>query len=225
MPDSSLVDRGHLITNSLVKDIIQVSTPTNSYWNKFMQYTAANRAIIRWETKVKEISRSCLDTNGFSLNTIKSDFYLISGTKPYAEDSTQNIKIRGMAIPQMQWTAMCCAMEIEVNSVKTEVVMSGGYIASNRKANAGYSESDVDATLFPVFPQFSKDQMLMDLPMLRKGIVTQFDDTMDSSKDDVSMTAEYFFGKDSPCDKQARKNDWISTIIDGTCLHYTVCSG
>ena len=213
MPGHVLVNRGHLIPNSFVKDIIQVSNPTNSNWNKFMQYMAANGAIIKWEKKIKKISQQCLNTKGFSSATIKSDFYLISGTKPYSKGSSRNIKVSDLAIPQLQWTAMCCKMKISVKSARADVVMAGGYIGSNVKLNARFSEGDGD--FFPLFPPYKNDQMLMDLPMLRRGMEGQFEDTTDVSTDDVPMKAEYFFGENNPCDTQERKNDWISSIMQG----------
>ena len=215
--DYPLIDRGHLIANSFVKELIDVSCPTNSYWNKFIQYEPANRAIIDWETRIKTISQQCLNTEGFK--QIQSDFYLISGTKPYKEKSAKNNAVEGMAIPQLQWTAMCCVMEIDVSGKKEKVVMSGGYIASNVKPNAKYIESDVDQTLFPIFPRYSYDQMLMDLPMLRKGMIENFEDKT-TSADDVTMKAEYFFGDKNPCDVQERKNDWILETIKGITYRY-----
>ena len=211
IPDYPLIDRGHLITNSFVKEIIDVSSPTNSYWNKFLQYEPANRAIVDWEDKIKTISQQCLNTVGFK--QIQSDFYLISGTKPYNEKSDKNIAVEGIAIPQLQWTAMCCVMEIDL-AKKEKIVMSGGYIASNIKPNAKYLGKDVDQTLFPIFPRYTNDQMLMDLPMLRKGMMKNFEDKTKSA-DDVTMKAEYFFGHKNPCDLQERKNEWISETVKG----------
>ena len=215
MPNHVLVNKGHLITNGIVKDIIKVSNPTNNYWNKFMQYEAANGAITKWEEKIKSISQQCLNTNGFPSTTIKSDFYWISGTKPYSKGSSRNIKIFDMAIPQLQWTAMCCRIKINVKNKLTDVVLAGGYIGSNVKPNAHIPENAARNTLFPVFPPYENNQMLMDLPMLIRGMEGQFEDTTDVNKDDVVMKAEYFFGENNPCDTQDRKNDWISSIMEG----------
>ena len=207
-----LINRGHLITNSFVNEIIGVSNPTYNNWNKFLQYVPANSAIVEWEDKIKIISKQCLNTAGFK--QIQSDFYLISGTKPYEKKSGKNIILEGIAIPQLQWTAMCCVMEIELTGKKEKIVMSGGFIASNVKPNAKYLNNGLDKTLFPIFPRYTDDQMLMDLPMLRKGMMVNFEDKTKSA-DDVTMKAEYFFGHNNPCDLQERKNEWISETVKG----------
>ena len=193
----------------MVKELIQVSYPTNNYLNKFLQYIAANSAITKWEDKIKDISQQCLNTNGFTTDQIKTDFYMISGTKPYDKQSSRNIKINDMAIPQLQWTAICCQMKIGTY----DLVMSGGYITSNRKPDFQIKANDLGGKVFPIYPPYGEDNALMDLPMLKRGLQEKFEDLPD--EDDVDMSVDHIFGKNHPCDEQKRSNEWMSNVIEG----------
>ena len=121
-----------------------------------MQYKAANRAITSWEHEIRDIGLACLDTKRFASTGIKTNFYMISGTKPYKQGSPRNVEIKDMAIPQLQWTAMCCRMKIGTTH---DITLSGGYIGSNRKPDYQQSDEDLDQNLFPVFPPFGKEEV------------------------------------------------------------------
>ena len=120
-----------------------------------MQYKASNRGIVPWEERIREIGSVCLNTNGLESTNIETDFYMISGTKPYDKQSSLNIKIEDMAIPQLQWTAMCCRMKIGAY----DIVMSGGYIGSNRKPDSPLpsGNEEIDKKQHPVFPPFENE--------------------------------------------------------------------
>lgn len=153
------VDRGHLISSGFVKSILGVSSPTFNYWNKFLQYKAANRGITRWEKHISDIAIMCLNTKGLESTDIEADFYMISGTKPYNKQSSLNIKSEYMAIPQLQWTAMCCRMKIDAY----DIVMSGGYIGSNRKPDPPLpsGNEEIDKNEHPVFPPLQNNKVFM----------------------------------------------------------------
>ena len=152
----------------------------------------------------------CLNTKGFTTDEIKSDFYLISGTKPYDKKSPRNIEIEHMSIPQLQWTAMCCRMKI---GSQHDITMSGGYITSNRKPDFQIENDDEGGKVFPMFPPH--DEEMMDLPMLRRGLNEKFEDGTDWGKEDVIMSADHIFGNKNPADVQERSNEWIINVIKG----------
>ena len=213
--DSRTVNRGHLISNDFVKRLISLDAAkkTYNYWNKFMQHKAINSAITGFENELTTIAEQCINTNGFTKDQIESNFYFVSGVKPFKEGSVKDLREFGMTVPQLQWSAICCQMKF--GETKT-FNLSGGYISVNQRPKIKLTTQgrNYEKYYFPIFPP-DKDDTLMSLQSLKKGIVTELDE---EKKNDINMKVDYFFGDEHPCDTQTRPDEWAKQLLASKCL-------
>ena len=216
------VNRGHLISNDFVKRLVSPDAAKKTFndWNKFMQHKAINSAITGFEDELATIAEQCINTNGFTKDEIESNFYFVSGVKPFKKGSVKDLRELDMTVPQLQWSAICCQMKFGKTTKTDEktLTLSGGYISVNQrpKIKLDIKGTSYEKSYFPIFPP-DKDDTLMSLQSLKKGIVSELDE---ESKNDINIKVDYFFGVKNLCDQQTRPEKWAEELFSSKWLYY-----
>ena len=198
--------KGQLVYQTLLKRIKADMAPQSSnLFNMFVQYAGANIANIPRETQIENIMYNCLNTKGIKEKYLQTDFYFVTGTKPIDNASVDREEFNGMNVPQLQWSAMCCVIQLKEMAGVGEVMetkamaFSRGYVSSNEKPpNAKKTD---ETTSFHVFPK-EGDPALLDLEELKDVIQNYAEERTDNP---IDYSVESFFGPGSICDVKTKK--------------------